>query len=345
MNDIDLARRPEVVLLAAANAHTKSSALHTLAKFGYSESILTSLEMFGLLSQSSGEWQFEPRLRRRVLADKGRDEDLWLQANLHYLALSLSNQPGLPTYLSSGPGFAYHSTEIDPGVGAHEYREVAEIESLAANLQGLRLADEQADRGLIGKNSPDLQFLRAMTYYRSQRQPEAVKLFRSFIKDDDGSREIAIAQHLVAHWECHHGSGNGVDELPRLFRQSLANGVKRGDNWHQAHVKHSMALCLIKQRPKDAEKAVALLRSSLELLEGYGDDWGRAKVLHSLGQVLTGRPESYSEAKQSLEESRNIGSSLGYMRHVRQVDLSLQELSAKRPSESTRRRLARKRRR
>jgi len=181
-----------------------------------------------------------------------------------------------------------------------------------------------------------------MTYYRSQRQREAVELFRLFIAEDDGSRDVAIAQHLVAHWECQHGSSEDAAKSGTLFRKSLKSGVIRGDKWHQAQVKHSMALCIAKQRPKAVAEAIELLESSLALLADSGDEWGRAKVLHSLGQILTAVPRDHKRARSYLEESRAIGLKLGYRRHVRLVEGSLRALRARRPSESTRRRLARK---
>lgn len=337
-----LETRPEVVVLAVASSQTDTSARRALAAFGFGESILKPLADFGFITRSANEWQIERGLRGRVLAAATSDTGLWREANLHYLKYAGSSAEGVPAYLASGPGFAYHSTEVDPETGVRNYSEVAEIESLAANLQGLGLATEQQARGLIESNSPDLRFLRAMTYYRSHRQQEAIELLRELVHIEDGSRDVAIAQHLVAHWDCQHGTEQDARASRLLFRKSLRSSLEREDAWHQAQVKHSLALCIAKWRPKDRQQAVELLESSLDLLASEEDVWGRAKVLHSLGQILTTPPVDYQRAMAALVESRNLGIGLGYQGHVRKVDDSVQLLQKHRPSESTRRRRARK---
>lgn len=337
-----LETRPEVVVLAAASSQTDTSATRALNAFGFGESILEPLAAFGFITRSANEWQIERGLRGRVLAAVPSHAALWREANLHYLQYAGSSAKGVPAYLASGPGFAYHSTEVDPETGVRNYSEVAEIESLAANLQGLTLATEQQTRGLIESNSPDLRFLRAMTYYRSHRQQEAIELLRELVHLDDGSRDVAIAQHLVAHWDCQNGTEQDARASRLLFRRSLRNSMGREDAWHQAQVKHSLALCIAKWRPKDRRQAIELLESSLDLLAREEDTWGRAKVLHSLGQILTTPPIEYQRAMAALVESRNLGIGLGYQGHVSRVDDSVRLLQKNRPSESTRRRRARK---
>lgn len=342
MSATEIESKPEVIVLAAASSQTDAFAQRALQAFGFSTDVLLPLTMFGFISRAANEWQIEPGLRRRVLEKAPQYPELWRAVNRHYLELAGSAMEGLPAYLATGPGFAYHSTELDPSEGVHRYREVAELDVLAANVQGLRLADEQAERGLIEADSPDLLFLRAMTYYRSHRQAEGIELLRAFMGNDDGSREVAIAQHLVAHWDCQRGDVYAQQASRALFKKSLNNAVKRGDKWHQAQVTHSMALCIARQRPKSALQAASLLESSLQLLSESGDQWGRAKVLHSLGQVLTDQPAEHARALKYLNESRAIGLALGYQGHVRLVDESLEEWRSRRPSESTRRRRARK---
>lgn len=342
MSDQRLEDRPEVMVLAAASSQTDTSAMRALATFGFGESILEPLAAFGFITRSANEWQIERGLRGRVLSEVTRHEALWRDANLHYLQYAGSPAEGVPAYLASGPGFAYHSTEVDPETGVQNYSEVAEIESLAANLQGLTLATEQQSRGLIQSDSPDLRFLRAMTYYRSHRQQEAIGLLRELVHLDNGSRDVAIAQHLVAHWDCQNGTEEDARASRALFRRSLRNSLEREDGWHQAQVKHSLALCIAKWRPKDRQQAIELLESSLDLLTRENDTWGRAKVLHSLGQILTAYPVEYQRAMAALDESRDLGIALGYQGHVSRVDDSLRLLQKHRPSESTRRRRARK---
>ncbi|GAA1231215.1 tetratricopeptide (TPR) repeat protein [Microbacterium phyllosphaerae] len=342
MSTTEIAERPEVVVLAAASAHTPKSADDALRAFGFDDSVLAPLRMFGFITHSAGEWQFEPGLRKQVLANVSRNDDLWLRANRHYLSLAGSSAAGTPAYLATGAGRAYHSTELSPATGAREYRDVADVDSLAINIQGLTLAEEQTERGLIEVDSTDVLFLRAMTAYRSQREAEAIALFREFLEHDDESREAAIAQHLVAHWDCQHTAPNKNENFIPLFKKSLRSGVRLKDSWHQAQVLHSTALCIAKQKPKNVQQAIKLLLRSLDLLTEADDQWGRAKVLHSLGQILGRMPGMYKQAHSRLAESRQIGLDLGYEGHVRQVDASMSALKDRKPSESSRRRVARK---
>lgn len=342
MSTSEIAERPEVVVLAAASAHTPKSADDALRVFGFDDSVLTPLRMFGFITQTAGEWQFEPGLRKQVLANLSKNGDLWVRANRHYLSLAGSSAAGTPVYLATGAGRAYHSTELNPATGVREYRAVANVDSLATNIQGLNLADEQTERGLIEIDSRDVLFLRAMTAYRSQREAEAIALLREFIEHDDESREVAIAQHLVAHWDCRHTAPNKNENFIPLFKKSLRSGARRKDNWHRAQVLHSMALCIAKQKPKNVHRAIKLLLTSLDLLTEADDQWGRAKVLHSLGQILGRMPGMYKQAHSRLAESRQIGLELGYEGHVRRVDASISALKSRKPSESSRRRVARK---
>ncbi|WP_460723631.1 tetratricopeptide repeat protein [Microbacterium aureliae] len=174
-----------------------------------------------------------------------------------------------------------------------------------------------------GGSEDPLLFLRGMTYYRQGRVVEAVELLRRVSRADDQTAEVAIAQHLVARMDCERGGADEVAEARKMFKLSLANARSRGDKIHQSHAEHSLAICLLSQRRPDTERAVQLLESALALTRETGDEWGQAKVLHTLGQVLSRYPKSRGQALQYLQRSRDIGTQLGFTRHVGKVDESI----------------------
>lgn len=330
----ELARLPEVVVLAAGVAHTDQSARRAIASFGYSFQVIDLMQDFGYLLHTGSEWRLDPTLREAAIDLATQDTSIvWKEAHEYFFTASQAESSfNEPAYLALGPGYAYHGTEVDKERGLDGYRRCAHVDSLAINLESLALADEQVKRGAIDGQRPEIRFLRAMGLYRSGESQEAIKLLRVLGNSQEKNREVAISQHLVAHWDCQRGTSQ-AKAAPQLFKRSLRNWE---DIQHQAHVKHSMALCLIKQHPGKYPQVISLLEESLNLLKISNDDWGRAKVMHSLGQVLGKRPQTSKKSLTYLKESRDIGVRLRYLTHVKAVETSIAEVSSRADRKTTR---------
>lgn len=324
----ELAHLPELALLSAASSLTDDLASSAMAEFGFASDAVQVLLGLGLAVEAGGEWRVRPDLRSEaILYATSSASELWRDAHRYYFGIaSESPADATPLYLKSGPGLAYHASEFDPQLGLEGYRLVAHIDSLATSLTSVRLAEEQSRRGVIDQESPTLVFLRGMTLYRMGRLSEAIDILRQIAALNEGTREVAVAQHLVGHWDCIRSSAGDPESARKLLKDSHKNAVKRHDMQHLAHVKHSMALCILKSSPTRQGTAIRLLRQSLQLVRDSGDTWGEAKVLHSLGQALSGTPTGSSEARDLLTSSLSIGQQLGYLRHVRSVEESLSRL-------------------
>lgn len=327
----DLARIPGIALLAAARAHTEGSALRVLSEFGYDMRLFDFLKQFGYLWRAGHEWTIDQELRKAVESISSDVElTIWREAHSYYFDVanhqeSYSDQPA---YIAYGPGSAYHGTELDPVLGAEGYKTVAHVDSLAVSLEAMRLATEQGRRGLIDLSSSDLRFLRGMTYYRMGRMHEAIDVLRPISKEVSATREVSVAQHLVAVWDCKRGSERDSSNAPELFRASLKIASIRGDVQHQSHVLHSMAICMLERKDRDYYTILDLLEKSLKLNGQLDDEWGRAKILHSLGQVLGQRRSNRDRALAALNESVSIGKRLGYQEHVSKVLESISRAKA-----------------
>jgi hypothetical protein len=323
VNPVDeLARQPEVVALAAARSHTDAAALSALSALDLSPKWVTILDSYGYTIRSGEEWRLEPDLRRRALAHAPKNSPAqWRHAHEYYYSLAVRGETAnVASYLRIGAGRAYHGTEISTALGLDEYRAVAHIDSLAIGLDAVRMADEQSLRGLLDSSSTQLTFLRGMTLYRQGRMYDAIPVLRLVADTSEISRETAVAQHLVARWDCRRGSVALKNESKRFFNTSLKTAKALPDLKHQAHVEHSMAICLLRQSQSNYDRSIKLLRNSLALTKEVGDTWGEAKVLHTLGKYLLEQPRHRREALQHLRISRDIGSRLGYKRHVAWVD-------------------------
>ena len=327
---LELASDPAVIVLAAAASHTEQSAIEALQTFGYRTETVASLDRFGFLVHAGTEWRVSSDLRTLVGQIAGSNNSVgWLDAHQHYFEIAVAT-PALddpnasPRYLRTGPGYAYHGTEISRSDDFQGYRGVALIESLAVSVEALKLAEEQVDRAVPRVDG--LDFLRAMTLYRSGQQSQAVELLRPLAASSGVGPDVAVAQHLVARWDCKWGDDSTVGSYIHMFRKSRANAVARQDTWHRAQVEHSMAICMLRRSEGDREAAINLLRHSLDLLSEVGDTWGRAMVLHTLGQAEGRTPRQKRVAQAHLRESRELGAQLGYTRHVEMVSESLDRL-------------------
>ena len=258
-----------------------------------------------------------------------RRAGLWRAA--HEFLFTQASNPTLsdqPAYLCSGPGLAYHGAELEPELGIAGYKAVSHVDSLSIGMESLKLAAEQVKRGVVDANESAIVFLRGMTLYRMGRQSEAVEVLRRVAALAEESREVAVAQHLVGNWDCLRSHGRDPMVAQHLLAASHKNAAKRGDEQHLAHVKHSMALCILKTTPTHRPRALELLRQSLALTRSCGDEWGEAKVLHSLGQALSKEGAGAPEARRVLLRSLEIGKKLGYARHVRSVQESIARLDS-----------------
>lgn len=329
----DLASSEGMAVLAAAPSSTDSMARLALAELGYDVDLVTQLRRFGFLTEAGGEWRLNRDLRT-IAIDRAlkSDQATWTNAHEFYLAQASDDSVDAPTYLWSGPGVAFHTAEIDHPEGLEIYRELAHIESSVISKQSLILAKEQTTRGVIDANSVEFAFLEGMSFYRNGRKRESIAILRKISGLDDESQEVAVAQHLVGHWDCLRGLAEDRQSARDLLTRSHQIGEDLHDLRHLAHVKHSMALCILKDAGSDQtsrverRRAVALLRESLSLLEAADDEFGRAKVMHSLGRALTADPERRSEGSRLLAQSRQIGIDLGYMRHVQIVDKTVAKM-------------------
>ncbi len=316
---------PEVALLAAAPSHTDQSALRAIAEFGYSEAVLPDLYRFGLVIRSENEWRLTASIRDSLTTTlRALRRDVWLQAHEYFFSRTAQLEGGHedPVYLRTGPGYAYHGSEVDTSGEFHGYLQVAQIESLSVSLSAWRLAREQSVRGVVSADSPDLRFLEAMTLYRSGQVDEAVRILRPISYSGKDSAHAAIAQHLVARWDCRHVELDELSGVLGMFAASLDNGLRRGDVWHCAQVLHSTAVCMLRHNADTAE-AISILNESLRLLDRTGDEWGRAMVLHTLGKALGTSFESRDDALSALVESRAIGERRRLNRHVRAVEKTM----------------------
>jgi tetratricopeptide (TPR) repeat protein len=325
----ELSVKPEIVVLAAARAHTGRSAARALAEFDLENHWLEKLDRLGFLLRTASEWRLDPRLRQAVLDNLDRDSGLWRSAHEYYLGTAELDNDGndVPAYLRLGPGVAYHGSELDAEWGTQAYGDIAQINSLSVSAIALRMADEQSQRGVIDPKDNRILFLRGMTLYREGKVTAATQILREVGSQEFPSRERAIAQHLVAKWDCERGEPY-LAESREWFKSSLQWAVSNQDSQHLAHVKHSMALCLLSQGGKNYDRAVSLLRDSLALTQTNEDEWGRAMVLHSLGRALMQQPRHRPEARRLLNASREIGVSLGYRHHVELVDRTLKSKTA-----------------
>lgn len=335
---LELAKVPEVILLAAANSHTDASALRALSEFKLDNRILDLLKRCGYVWRAGNEWNIDSNLRMAVQEFAARSEpEIWRDAHSYYLSLTNRSDDSSdePAYLRYGPGYAYHGTELDPRLGVEGYKAVAHVDSLAVSLEAFKLSLEQGDRGLLDLGSLDLLFLRAMTFYRMGRMHESIEILRRISHEDALTREVAVAQHLVAYWDCRRGDSRNIENTAALFKSSLKNAVLRNDVQHQSHVKHSMAVCMLERNEPNHDLIIKLLKSSLELNTNLKDEWGRAKILHTLGQALGQGTRSRGMALDALKESRLIGIRLGYQLHVAKVDETIERIGGLRPVSPT----------
>lgn len=328
--DIVLTSLPSVGLLAAASSHTDDSATRALEEFGQSPRALSILRRMGYLIYCGGEWEMEKGLRAAVMSEAIENNRTHWNEWQHYYFRVAEDGGGVeqPFYMSSGIGLAYHGAEVNIDTGLNYYREVSHINSLAISNCALNLATEQTRRGLLDTSNSTLIFLRGMTYYRMGRDAEGIRLLRQLVNSSEPSREVAVAQHLVGHWDCTNSKGGGTSAAQSLMRASHKNAAKRNDKQHLSQVKHSMGVCMLKTKsPKLYDSAIRLLEQSLVLADELGDEWGRAMILHSLGRGLLKRRHSRGRARECLEESLRIGESLGYMGHVNLVRATLRSCS------------------
>ncbi|TBT88390.1 hypothetical protein ET989_00015 [Propioniciclava sinopodophylli] len=321
----ELAGIDELALLAAAPSLTDEMASRAFAEFHFSRKIIDALNSLGFIVSAGSEFRLSEELRAKIISRQSGGS-LWKQANTHFYARASEAQYGesLPEYLVTGPGLAYHGLEVNTEIGEQAYRDVAHIDSLRVSLEARRLGFEQASRGLIHFESVGLLFLQGMTIYRLGSRTEAIGVLRRVAHAHEDSREVAVAQHLVGYWDCMSRGGiGGTKSAQELLRASHKSAAKRQDQWHLAHVKHSMALCMLKSKPQERRGPIQLLRASLELTREIGDRFGEAKVLHSLGQALARDPGSKKEARLLMNQSLSLGVELGYIRHQALVLQSL----------------------
>lgn len=320
-----LADLPEIIAIAAGHSHTAESALRLLAEFGYPSSVIRTMEEFGLTIFAGNEWRLDPSLRKRVLVSASATASAsWLQSHEYLFEhANQENDTWLPTYQLSGAGLAYHGAELNIQVGLEGYRRLAHVDSVALNIQCTQFADEQVQRGLFANMDESIVFLRGMTYYRMGLLVEAVELLRKIANSGAQTREAAVSQHLVGNWDCLRSRRGDPYAAREMLSASHKLAAKLGDEVHLAHVKHTMALCLLKTNPKQRGSALRLLHQSLRLASKHGDRWGEAKILHSLGQALAGT----AEGRLALEQSLALGRELGYPRHMAMVLESLDRYS------------------
>lgn len=322
----NLAEVPAIVALAAGHSHTAASSSRLLSDFGFNARTVETLHDFGLLIRSGDEWRLASGLRKRVLTlTDAQSLEIWNQAHQHLLAEArLLEGDQLPEYQVSGAGLAYHGTEVDAVAGLEAYRELAIVNSVALSMSLVRLANEQVTRGLIHEDETSVLFVRGMAYYRTGMWHEAVDLLRRVAAMEGSTRETAIALHLVGNWDCLRSRNGDSESARQMLSRSHKLAAKLGDEAHLAHVKHTMALCLLKRDGKrHRQTALKLLRQSLALTRSEGDTWGEAKVLHSLGKQILGT----TEGREALERSLLIGQELGYLRHVESVHESIDRQS------------------
>ncbi|WP_144714237.1 hypothetical protein [Curtobacterium pusillum] len=321
----DIARAPEVALLAAAPSHTRTSAAEAVESFGYDKSMLGLLRSLGLLISSGNELRINEDLRDRAIAYATKLEPSahlrWAEFQSYYFDVAKNGEKdNRPSYMQIGAGYAYHGAELDRKLGLEAYLSLSHVESLALSIEASKLADEQTQRDVLSADSPEILFLKGMTLYRAGRNDQAVEILRQLVQLKSPAREIAIAQHLVARSDCN--SRNNLDEARRLFQQSLKSGRRRKDTQHQIHVLHSMANCIVHTDSSRFGEARTMLDEALMLAKN--DDWARAQILHTYARLE--RKKSPAKARSMLAESIRIGERLGYSRHVAMAKDSLKNL-------------------
>lgn len=319
---VEMAQSPLVVLLSAGRAHTTKSAKDTLAAFDQPEAAVDTLTELGLLSSTGGELRvLEPLRQAALLTGRKAAGTAWMAYQGFYLDMALDRTAlERPHYMRSGVGVAYHGAELSSEVGLASYLRIAHEEPIAIAIEGTRTAGEQERRGVLPAEAPELIFLHAMTEYRAGLRESAVERFRKIVDLENPEREVAIAQHLVARSDCQ--TGGDQQEIKRLFASSLASGKRRDDVFHQVHVMHSMAACIVSRRNPRLREARALLTEALTMIDD--EPWQRAQLLHTLGR-LDGK-RGLSVARSELEESAKLGRELGRMWHVQAVERTLDGL-------------------
>lgn len=329
---IELEKHPGIFILAAAPALTDDSARMALSEFNESPALVEVLRRFALVTPSGDEWSLDEDLRAAALQRASDVPDRWHDIHSYYYGKALRGaSESDPLYQVCGPGLAYHGLEVDPDIGLAAYRDVAHIDLLQVSLMTQQLAREQVSRGRLSSSNVVVQFVEGMALYRLGATSRSIPLLRAVAASDEISREAAVAQHLVGLWDCMREGRSAQPEAARLLQASHKNAIRRDDRRHLAHVKHSMALCLLRTERGSTKRALVLLRESLALTQELGDDFGQAKVLHTLGQALGREPSTLPEAKRALKRSLQLGQELGFRWHQASVLRSMARLEQRGP--------------
>jgi len=252
----------------------------------------------------------------------------------------LEHPEKLPWYMRSGVGVAYHSTQVDPDAGLAEYANRAADGPERASWLVDRLAQEQAELGLLSTSSPKLMYVHGMRLYREGQIADAIPFLEPLAASKDYSRPCAISKHLVGRYYAAEGPPEKYSDGIHLLRRSIVLGSELGDNEHLGQVRHTLAwVYLNKDWAQRQDVIIELLNESLEALDAAGDVFGRAQVLHTLGRAYShkGKHQDGRRAVALLRESLAIGESEGRTFHVLLVLRTLSNiLEGRDPAQSMR---------
>jgi tetratricopeptide (TPR) repeat protein len=289
------------------------------------------------IPRNGQEWGLAPSVRRHYL-ERLQSSPIATQLSFDLLQIAaaaeaqppsehsdqspLERPETLPWYIRSGVGVAYHSTQVDPDAGLAEYANRASDGPERASWLVDRLAQEQAELGLLSKSSPELMYVHGMRLYREGQIADAIPFLEPLAASNKYSRPSAISKHLVGRYYAMEDPHQKYAEGIHLLRRSIVLGSELGDNEHLGQVRHTLAwVYLNKDWSKRQDVIFELLEESLEALDAVGDVFGRAQVLHTLGRAYSrkGKRQDARHAVTLLRESLAIGESEGRTFHVSSV--------------------------
>jgi tetratricopeptide (TPR) repeat protein len=282
--------------------------------------LIEALHACDFIVERNSEWHLAPRarepLREMLRADSARSKRV--HARLFELAGSAGDSytGELPTYLTEGPGAAYHGAFLSHEEALSAYAAFANAPLTGQQWLASRLVSEQTELGVLPGDALEVLFLRGMVMYREGRRYEATPLLRKVATANKRTRDVAIAAHLVGRLDARRFRWRKRGE--RLLRRSLDLLEDLGDVAGVAQVLHTLGQAVSRDRKRSAE-AEDLLRRSLELEEDLGDKAGVAQVLHTLGQTLSRDRDRSAEAEDLLRRSLELREGVGDLASVAQV--------------------------
>jgi tetratricopeptide (TPR) repeat protein len=301
-------------ILSAAESLTDNLARFLLTTSGVTEveNLVAAVHLCDFVTDRNSEWTFRDSARQHLLMLLL--SDLELSSSVHGLLRDLANSNGasdeiapLPTYLTAGPGLAYHTGFLDPAAALSEYSRLALEPISGQQWLAAKLAQQQQALKVLPRNVIEVDFLEGMVLYREGRLDDAIRILRKVAEASVLSEEVAIAAHLVGRYDSRtRRAGRGE----RLLRRSLEINEAMRNRPGLAQVLNTLGQ-LVGRNSKRRAEAEDLLRRSLEIEEDLGTPLGEARVLHTLGQFLGRDRKRRAEAELLLRRSLDIERGLG----------------------------------